>query len=116
MAQQRLYGVFWDEGNRETAKWAMTRNRREAERHARSVKGYVTAMPLPDAASWDAPTFRTCSELIADYREHSYRVVWSPEGKTIAVVSARNTQDAKRLGTFGTPYRKYLGEVYAEQE
>jgi hypothetical protein len=48
----------------------MERSKVRAVRAARKAHGYVTAMPLPDPSSrvWDAPTFRVCSDLIADFR------------------------------------------------
>ena len=49
--------------------WCMVRNLRRAKRIARNCQGYVTRMPLPTTRSWDAPTFRVCSDLVADYRK-----------------------------------------------
>jgi len=42
----------------------------------------------------------------------TWKLVWSPEGKTIAIVRARTADAAKRKAPM--PYRKYLGELYAE--
>lgn len=62
-----LYGVFWVDP-KGCLMWAMGRNRKRAEHYARAVKGYVTRMRTPGAEVWDAPTFKVCSELVADYR------------------------------------------------
>ena len=48
--------------------FALTYSMREADRMARESHGTVHAMPLPGTRSWDAPTFRMCSEMIRDYR------------------------------------------------
>ena len=42
-----------------------------------------------------------------------WRVVWSPEGRPIATVEAKTEQQAIRKAPM--PYRKYLGELYAEE-
>lgn len=44
---------------------------------------------------------------------HRFKLVWSPEGKTIAEVTAKDAQAAKRQTPY--PYRRMRGEVYAEQ-
>ncbi len=50
-------------------KWARTHNKRQALTFAKQHGGYVTRMPLASAnGAWDAPTWRVCSEVIADYR------------------------------------------------
>ena len=62
-----LYGVFDD-----TKKWwTMTRNRKHAVSMAKECggNGYVTRMMLPTTRSWDAPTFRACSDLLFDFRQ-----------------------------------------------
>ena len=41
-----------------------------------------------------------------------YKLVWGPEGKPIAEVDAPNARAAVRKAPM--PYRKYLGEIYAE--
>jgi hypothetical protein len=41
----------------------------------------------------------------------TYDVYWSPEGRIIARVVARNAREAIRKAPM--PYRKYLGELYA---
>lgn len=43
---------------------------------------------------------------------HTYKLFWSPEGKCIATVQARDMKAAIRKAP--QPYRKYLGEIYAE--
>lgn len=64
-----LYGVFFQLDGR--ARWGMERSKRRALAFARAAKGYVTRMdlPSPEARVWDAPTFRVCSEVVADFRE-----------------------------------------------
>lgn len=42
-----------------------------------------------------------------------WRVYWSPEGRCIAVVVARSARSACRMAPY--PYRRYLGELYAEK-
>lgn len=64
----KLYGIFWHESGR--AMWALNRNRRVALRYAKSKHGIVSMMPEPSGGgAWDAPTFRACSDVIADFRE-----------------------------------------------
>lgn len=113
MAQQKLYGVFYTDDNG-IARWGMHRNGRQAARIAKHVKGELRAMPLPETSVWDAPTFRVCSDLIVTWKEYTFRVIWSPEGKTIATVRATDELSAKRIGLKGTPYSRYPGEVYAQ--
>lgn len=43
----------------------------------------------------------------------TYRLVWSPEGKTIAIVRAMNEKQA--VHKTPAPWKQYLGEVYAER-
>lgn len=43
----------------------------------------------------------------------TFRVYWSPEGKCIATVKAFDAVSARRMAPM--PYRKFLGEIYAEQ-
>lgn len=45
---------------------------------------------------------------------NTYKLFWSPEGKCIATVQARDMKAAIRKAP--QPYRKYLGEIYAESE
>lgn len=42
-----------------------------------------------------------------------WRLFWAPEGKPIGVVEAKTARAAIRKAP--KPYRKYLGEIYAEQ-
>ena len=42
----------------------------------------------------------------------TYKLYWAPEGRVIAVVVARNPRAAIRKAP--KPYRRYLGEIYAE--
>lgn len=41
-----------------------------------------------------------------------YHLFWSPEGKYIATVEARTMRAAIRKAPM--PYRRFLGEIYAE--
>lgn len=50
----------------------------------------------------------------AKTQEHYYKVVWSPEGRTLNCVWAKDAKSAIRKVTRGTSYAKYRGEVYAE--
>ncbi len=43
---------------------------------------------------------------------NTYRLIWSPEGKTIGVVVAKDVASARRKAP--KPYRKYLGEIGVE--
>lgn len=40
-----------------------------------------------------------------------FELYWSPEGRKIATVSAKDAKAAKRKTPM--PYRRYLGEIYA---
>jgi hypothetical protein len=40
---------------------------------------------------------------------NKYRLTWAPEGKTIAIVEAKDAKSARKMAP--QPYRKYLGEV-----
>lgn len=44
---------------------------------------------------------------------NTYKLFWSPEGKQIATVKAESSAKARRMAP--KPYRKFLGEVYAER-
>lgn len=44
---------------------------------------------------------------------HTYRLIWSPTGATIATVQARTMRAAIRKAP--APYRQFLGEIYAEE-
>ena len=67
MKRWSLYGVFYQNAAGVPC-WAMTRNRKSALRTAEARQGYVTRMNWPGCSVWDAPTFRVCSDLLADYR------------------------------------------------
>ena len=41
-------------------------------------------------------------------------IIWSPEGRAIAKVEAKDAAAAKRLTP--APYRKHLGEVYVIED
>jgi hypothetical protein len=81
MARHGLYGLFWQEirpdnpalgsvsAFRYRAMWAMARNKRVALREGRKRSAVVTRMDLPQSTSWDAPTFKACSDVIADFRD-----------------------------------------------
>ncbi len=43
-----------------------------------------------------------------------WKLFWSPEGKQITTVTALTARKAIRKAP--QPYRKYLGEIYAEEE
>lgn len=40
---------------------------------------------------------------------HKYRLTWAPEGKTIAIVEAKDEKSARNMAPL--PYRTYLGEI-----
>lgn len=64
MAKWSLYGVFVG------GKWGMTTNKRTALQAAKEGRGYVRSLPYAGAcSSYDAPTFKVLSDLVADYRE-----------------------------------------------
>jgi hypothetical protein len=42
-----------------------------------------------------------------------FKIVWSPEGRTIATVDARDEKSAKSQAP--APYKRYMGEVYVEE-
>lgn len=44
---------------------------------------------------------------------NTYELYWSPEGRKIATVSAKNIRAAVRLAP--QPYRKFLGEIYTKE-
>ena len=45
---------------------------------------------------------------------HTFKLFWSPEGRQIATVKAKDRTTAIRKAP--QPYRKYLGEIYAVQK
>lgn len=44
---------------------------------------------------------------------HIFDLYWSPEGRKIATVQAKDMKAARCMAPM--PYRKYLGEIYAVQ-
>lgn len=42
----------------------------------------------------------------------TYKLYWSPEGRCIATVTAKDVRSARRKAP--QPYRRYLGEIYVE--
>jgi hypothetical protein len=53
--------------------------------------------------------------MSAKYNGPKWKLVWAPEGKTIAEgVEARTARAAKKQAPM--PYRRYSGEIYAELE
>jgi hypothetical protein len=44
----------------------------------------------------------------------TYVLYWSPEGRPIATVTAKSERDAIRQAP--GPYRRYKGEIYAEEQ
>lgn len=43
----------------------------------------------------------------------TYELIWSPEGRRIALVRATSPQAAVKKAPL--PYRKFLGEIYAKE-
>lgn len=43
----------------------------------------------------------------------TWKLFWAPEGRQIAIVRAKNHLDAVRKAPL--PYRRFLGEIYAEE-
>jgi hypothetical protein len=43
----------------------------------------------------------------------TFNIVWSPEGRTIATVDARNAESAKKQTP--APYNHRMGEVYVQE-
>lgn len=63
------YAVFF-KTKRGKEVWARTNNKRQALRFARLHSGYVTALDYHSGkGAWDAPTFKACSTLVADFTE-----------------------------------------------
>jgi len=54
---------------------------------------------------------RACDKLT--HAVKTYDVFWAPEGRKIATVQATNERRAIRKAPM--PYRKYLGEMYAQE-
>lgn len=42
-----------------------------------------------------------------------FNIIWSPEGRTIATVNAKDAVKAKKQTP--APYKRYPGEVYVEE-
>lgn len=49
----------------------------------------------------------------AGFMLRTFKLFWSPEGKHIATVEAKDRKAAIRKAP--KPYRKYLGEIYADE-
>ena len=62
----KLYGVFHTQSDGKYH-WGYGTNKRVALKAAKAYHGIVTMMPY-NRTTWDAPTFRVCSDIIADYR------------------------------------------------
>lgn len=58
----------------------------------------------------DKVSFTSIREIA---QKKTFRVYWSPEGKCIATVKAFDAVSARRMAPM--PYRKFLGEIYAEE-
>lgn len=43
----------------------------------------------------------------------TFKLVWSPEGRIIAIVQAKTPRQAKLKAP--KPYKRYLGEIYVEE-
>lgn len=43
----------------------------------------------------------------------TWNLIWSPEGRTIATVQATSARAACRKAPY--PYRRFLGEIYAQE-
>lgn len=43
-----------------------------------------------------------------------WNIIWSPEGRVIATVDAKDAAAAKKQTP--KPYKKYMGEVYVEEK
>jgi hypothetical protein len=59
------------------------------------------------------PNFVVHGRIVTGQTMPKFRLVWSPEGREIAIVSARSAKSARRKAP--QPFRKYLGEIYVEQ-
>jgi hypothetical protein len=62
------YAIFWTHPLDGRPVWCRCTNRRRARQHARAVAGYVVSMTYGHRSAWDAPTFRSSGDVIADYR------------------------------------------------
>jgi hypothetical protein len=67
-----LYGVF--AGSR----FALTWRKWEALACAKREQGEVRRVPdTPEVTAWDAPTFRACSDPVADFRPLDHADTWT---------------------------------------
>lgn len=48
-----------------------------------------------------------------EMKMRKYRLTWAPEGKTIAIVEAKDAASARKKAP--QPYRKYLGEIAVDE-
>lgn len=69
--------------------------------------------PRCHAASPDLATPTPLKEHTAMSQLTSFRLTWSPEGKYIGTVKAKDPKSARRNAPL--PYRKYLGEIAVEE-
>lgn len=62
-----MYGIFFG------GRWALSRSKKRALALAKREGGYVMVLRSAFGAGtprrWDAPTFRTTAELLADFRQ-----------------------------------------------
>lgn len=68
MAQKLQYGIYlpWDSESGERQQWARSYNKQAALAFAKQHGGIVTSMRY-DTETYDAPTFRVLSDVIADF-------------------------------------------------
>ncbi len=64
----RHYGIFWTDPDHGRAMWQRATSKRVAVRRARQVNGYVITVGHGRNMAWDAPTFKVCGDVVADYR------------------------------------------------
>jgi hypothetical protein len=62
------YAIFWTHPLHGRPMWCRCTNARGARRHARAVAGIAYRVSYGREMTWDAPTFRSCGDVIADYR------------------------------------------------
>lgn len=63
----QTYGIFWKEGDMQM--WARCSNKRNALRFGKIKQALVTGMlAYGSRGAWDAPTFKACSDRVADFR------------------------------------------------
>jgi len=73
------YGIFWQREPRTDsergdvqacAMWALLTRKRDALRHGKRLGAVVGVMRNQTRYDvWDAPTFRVCMDVLADYRK-----------------------------------------------